>query len=43
MKGWNDPNLLEIPAKTIDGPRSLLIGRINNRHCRLLNTPCYLF
>ena len=29
---WNDLNLLEISAKTIDEPRSLLIGRINNKY-----------
>lgn len=28
---WNDPNLLEISAKTIDEPRALLIGRINKK------------
>ncbi|MBP6367949.1 MAG: BrnT family toxin [Nitrosomonas sp.] len=29
---WNDPRLLEIPAKTEDEPRYLVIGVINNRH-----------
>ena len=29
---WNDPYLLEIPAKTIDEPRSLIIGRIDNKY-----------
>ena len=29
---WDDPELLEIPARTEDEPRYLLIGRINNRH-----------
>lgn len=29
---WNDPRLLEIPAKTEDEPRYLVIGLINNRH-----------
>lgn len=29
---WNDPSLLEIPAKTEDEPRYLLIGRINGKH-----------
>ncbi len=29
---WNDPYLLEIPAKTIDEPRSVIIGRINNKY-----------
>ena len=27
---WEDPNLIEIPAKTIDEPRCLVIGRIAN-------------
>jgi uncharacterized DUF497 family protein len=27
---WEDPNLLEIPAKTIDEPRFLIIGRIGS-------------
>jgi uncharacterized DUF497 family protein len=29
---WNDPDLLEIPAKTSDEPRFLLIGRIDQKH-----------
>ncbi len=29
---WNDPMLLEIPAKTDDEPRFLVIGRIDERH-----------
>lgn len=29
---WNDPRLLEIPAKTEDEPRYLVIGIINNKH-----------
>lgn len=29
---WRDPDLLEIPAKTIDEPRYLVIGRINGKH-----------
>ena len=29
---WLDPNLLEIPAKTIDEPRYLIIGKILNKH-----------
>lgn len=29
---WEDSNLLEIPAKTIDEPRYLIIGRIKNKH-----------
>ena len=29
---WNDPMLLEIPAKTDDEPRHLLIGLIQDKH-----------
>jgi len=29
---WKDPNLLEIPAKTLDEPRFLLIGKIQGKH-----------
>jgi uncharacterized DUF497 family protein len=29
---WNDPMLLEIPAKTDDEPRYLVIGLIDGRH-----------
>jgi uncharacterized DUF497 family protein len=29
---WNDPMLLEIPAKTEDEPRYLAIGLIDGRH-----------
>jgi len=29
---WEDPDLLEIPAKTIDEPRYLVIGRIGIHH-----------
>ena len=28
---WLDPDLVEIPAKTIDEPRSLIIGRIGDQ------------
>lgn len=28
---WNDPDLLEIPARTEDEPRFLVIGRIGER------------
>ena len=28
---WNDPGLLEIPAKTEDEPRYLVIGMINGK------------
>ena len=29
---WNDPMLLEIPAKTDDEPRYLVIGLIGEKH-----------
>ena len=29
---WNDPYLLEIPAKTEDEPRFLMIGLISKKH-----------
>ena len=29
---WNDLDLLEIPAKTIDEARFLVIGRIDDKH-----------
>ncbi|MEZ4568187.1 MAG: BrnT family toxin [Desulfobacterales bacterium] len=29
---WNDPDLLEILAKTTDEPRFLVIGRIGDKH-----------
>jgi hypothetical protein len=29
---WEDPDLLEIPARTEDEPRWLIIGRISIRH-----------
>jgi len=29
---WNDSNLLEIPARTEDEPRSIVIGQINAKH-----------
>lgn len=29
---WLDPDLLEIPAKTVDEPRNLMIGRIDDKH-----------
>jgi uncharacterized DUF497 family protein len=29
---WNDIDLLEIPAKTTDEPRFLIVGRIGKKH-----------
>jgi hypothetical protein len=29
---WDDPDLVEIPVKTIDEPRHLVIGKISEQH-----------
>ncbi len=29
---WNDPDSIEIPVKTSDEPRFLVIGRISEKH-----------
>lgn len=29
---WDDPDLLEIPARTTDEPRLLVIGKIGGKH-----------
>ncbi len=29
---WDDPDFIEIPLKTIDEPRFLVIGKISERH-----------
>ena len=29
---WNDPDRLEVPAKTVGEPRLMLVGRIDKRH-----------
>jgi uncharacterized DUF497 family protein len=29
---WDDPDLMEIPARTVDEPRYLVIGRIADTH-----------
>ena len=29
---WNDPDLLEIPARTTDEPRFLVIAQIHGKH-----------
>ena len=29
---WDDPDLLEIPAKTVDELRFLVVGKIRNKH-----------
>ena len=30
---WNDPNLLEVPVKTSDEPRFLVVGKVAEKHC----------
>ena len=37
---WGDPNLLEIPAKTIDEARFLIIGVIDSKHWSAVITRC---
>lgn len=32
MQLWKDDFLIEVPAKTIDEPRFLVIGKIKNKH-----------
>jgi len=29
---WHDPDLIEIPARTVDEPRYVVIGRIKDKH-----------
>lgn len=29
---WSDPSFVEIPARILDEPRTLVIGRIEGRH-----------
>ena len=29
---WDDPDLIEIPAKTIDEPRFLVVGKISGKY-----------
>ena len=35
---WSDPMLLEIPAKTEDEPRYLVIGLVEGKHCSAVIT-----
>jgi uncharacterized DUF497 family protein len=32
QKLWEDPNRLVVPARTLDEPRYLLIGRVGGKH-----------
>ena len=36
---WNDPYLLEIPARTTDEERFLVIGKIREKHWSAVVTP----
>ena len=36
---WSDPDAVEIPARTEDEPRALVIGRIEDRHWSAIITP----
>jgi len=36
---WDDPDLIEIPARTQDEPRFLVIGRIKGKHWSGVITP----
>jgi uncharacterized protein len=29
---WRDPDVVEVPARTMDEPRSIVIGRIAGKH-----------
>ncbi len=29
---WDDPDLIEVPVRTVDEPRWLVIGRISGKH-----------
>ncbi|MGR6034922.1 MAG: BrnT family toxin [Candidatus Nitrosoglobus sp.] len=35
---WSDPERIEIPAKDLDEPRYLVIGKINNKHWSVVIT-----
>jgi len=32
QKLWDDPDLLEVPARTVDEPRVLVIGKLNGKY-----------
>jgi len=36
---WEDPDLLEIPARTADEPRFLIIGKLEGKHWSAVITP----
>ena len=35
---WNDPDLLEIPARTVDEPCDLVIGETDGKYCSAVIT-----
>jgi len=35
---WDDPDFIEIPVKTIDEARSLVIGKISEKHWSVIIT-----
>jgi uncharacterized DUF497 family protein len=39
QKLWTDPYFIEIPSKTSDEPRFLVIGRIKGKHWSAIITP----
>ena len=36
---WTDPNLIEVPARTDDEPRTMAIGQISGKHWSAIVTP----
>lgn len=36
---WYDPDRVEVPARTLDEPRWLVIGRIDGKHWSAVVTP----
>ncbi len=36
---WNDSRFVEVPARTEDEPRSLVIGKIRDKHWSAITTP----
>ena len=36
---WEDPDAVEIPARTVDEPRVLTIGMIDGKHWSAVTTP----
>jgi uncharacterized DUF497 family protein len=38
QKIWNDENLIEIPAKNVDEPRYIAIGKIKEKHWSVIIT-----